>query len=80
VLFGILNSSDAADDTTESFRILRHSEYAYAGRIGFNRDLTTQQADAAYKHTVTKREQRNRPFSNAVGLKHAAPPFQAESC
>jgi hypothetical protein len=79
-LCATLDSSDAVDDIIESSRMLRHSEDASVRRIYFNRDLTKQQADDAYKRRLEKRGQRNLPTSNAVGLNPAAPPFQAESC
>jgi hypothetical protein len=79
-LCATLDSSDAVADIIESSRILRHSEDANVRRIYFNRDLTKQQADAAYQRRVDKREQRNRPSSNAMGLNPAAQPVRAESC
>lgn len=56
-----LESPDMVDNIISSATVLRKSADSMASRVYFNRDLTKQQADAAYQLRCEKRNKRSLP-------------------
>lgn len=76
-----LESADAAEDLIQSSSLLRSAADSHLRRTYFNRDLTKQQADAAYERRCAARDKRLHSTSGttvAPGLNHTAPPFRSD--
>lgn len=69
-----LERPEAVDDIISSATILRRSTDSAVKRVYFNRDLTKQQADAAYKLRCERRHKKTPPLAAAVDLQIPAMP------
>ena len=67
-----LDTPEMVDDIISSATILRRSTDSAAKRVYFNRDLTKQQADAAYQLRCERRHKKTRPDATAVELQTSA--------
>jgi hypothetical protein len=68
-----LESPETVDDIISSATILRTSTDPAVKRVYFNRDLTKQQADAAYQRRLEKRSKKTQPVSAAAAAGLQAP-------
>jgi hypothetical protein len=73
VLCVTLESPETVDYIISSATILRTSTDPTVKRVYFNRDLTKQQADAAYQRRLEKRSKKTQPVSAAAAAGLQAP-------